>query len=171
MPELSPKERLQPSLLDRLTDYEPDRKQESREARSLSEAQLREALRRDLTWLLNTTHLSALQDLGKYPEVERSVVNYGIPDLAGQTLTGVNEGELERVIRAAVLRFEPRLLSDSLKLRAIVEQKSEGQNRLVFDIEGEMWAEPVPRALFLRTEFDLEDGSARVEEVRNSGAR
>ena len=44
-------------------------------------------------------------------------------------------------------------------------------NTRVFDIEGEMWAEPVPRALFLRTEIDLEDGTARVESVRQERSR
>lgn len=33
MAELTPKDRLQPSLLDRLTDDEPDKTQESREKR------------------------------------------------------------------------------------------------------------------------------------------
>jgi type VI secretion system protein ImpF len=171
MPELSPKERLQPSLLDRLTDLEPDKQQESRESRSLSEAQLRESLRRDLAWLLNTTHLAALQDLSAYPEVARSTVNFGIPDLAGQTLSGVDENKLERTIRDAVLQFEPRLLRDSLKLRALADKENPGHNMLVFDIEGEMWAEPIPRALFLRSEINLEDGVAKVEEIRTGGYR
>ena len=169
MPELVPKERLQPSLLDRLTDHDPDRKQESREARSLSEAQLRESVRRDLTWLLNSTHLASVQDLSAYPEVQRSVVNYGIADLAGQTLSGVDESKLERAIRETVLLFEPRLLRETLRLRVLAD-KEDGHNTLVFDIEGEMWAEPVPRAVLLRTEINLEDGVARVEEVRAGGS-
>jgi len=41
MAELTPKERLQPSLLDRLTDEEPDRRQESRDKRILSPAKLK----------------------------------------------------------------------------------------------------------------------------------
>ena len=168
MPELAPNERLQPSLLDRLTDHEPDRSQEPRDARILSEGQMRESVRRDLTWLLNTTHLAAVQDLSAYPEVQRSVINYGILDLAGQTLSGVDEGALERAIREAVLLFEPRLLRETLKLKVLADDEN-GHNTLVFDIEGEMWAEPVPRAVFLRTEINLEDGVARVEEVRAGG--
>ena len=41
MAELLPQERLQPSLLDRLTDYEPGSAVESRERRVLSTQQLR----------------------------------------------------------------------------------------------------------------------------------
>ena len=41
MAELAPRERLQPSLLDRLTDDEPDQEVESRERRVLSVRGLR----------------------------------------------------------------------------------------------------------------------------------
>jgi type VI secretion system protein ImpF len=63
MPELSHKERLQPSLLDRLTDDEPEVRVESRDKRVLSQEKLRASVLRDLTWLFNTTQLSALIDL------------------------------------------------------------------------------------------------------------
>ena len=90
MAELTQKERLQPSLLDRLTDDDREQRQESREKRILSPARLRECVRRDLTWLLNTTHLAALEDLTEQPEVQRSVLNYGMPDFAGRTASTVD---------------------------------------------------------------------------------
>jgi type VI secretion system protein ImpF len=84
MAELTPQERLQPSLLDRLTDDEPGTRDESRNKRILSIRQLRECVLRDLSWLLNTTQLEANEDLDAYPEVRRSTVNYGVPSLAGK---------------------------------------------------------------------------------------
>ena len=54
MAELAPRERLQPSLLDRLSDDEPDNAVEPRERRVLSLRTLREGVLRDLAWLLNT---------------------------------------------------------------------------------------------------------------------
>jgi type VI secretion system protein ImpF len=71
LPELTHKERLQPSLLDRLTDDEPDKQVESREQRVFSLARLREAVLRDVAWLLNTTNLEAGADLSAYPEVRQ----------------------------------------------------------------------------------------------------
>jgi type VI secretion system protein ImpF len=53
MVELFPKERLQPSLLDRLSDDEPYKKMESREKRVLSFQKLKLSVVRDLEWLLN----------------------------------------------------------------------------------------------------------------------
>ena len=112
MAELTQKERLQPSLLDRLTDDDRDQRQESREKRILSPARLRECVRRDLTWLLNTTHLAALQDLTEQPEVERSVLNYGMPDFAGRTASTVDVRTMERLIGRVIADFEPRLLKE-----------------------------------------------------------
>ena len=48
MPELTPQERLQPALLDRLTDEQPDHAQEPRERRVMSKSRLRQAVLRDL---------------------------------------------------------------------------------------------------------------------------
>ena len=61
MAELSPKERLQPSLLDRLTDDEPDEQEESRDRRVLSMSQLRQSVLRDVGWLLNTRSLESVR--------------------------------------------------------------------------------------------------------------
>jgi type VI secretion system protein ImpF len=38
-------------------------------------------------------------------------------------------------------------------------------NALVFEIAGELWAQPVPLELFLKTEIDLESGEIAVSEV------
>ena len=63
MAELLQSERLQPSLLDRLTDEEPLANNESREQRVLSSRQLRLSVLRDLRWLLNTTGIDNMVDL------------------------------------------------------------------------------------------------------------
>ncbi len=165
MAELTPKERLQPSLLDRLTDDEPERTKESRNKRVLSTGQLRESVRRDLSWLLNNTQLAAVQDLSGYPEVARSTLNYGVPDLAGKTSSTVDTQALEKAIRAAIVEFEPRLLSQSIRLKAVVDAKKFSHNALTFVIEAELWAQPLPLRVFLKTDLDLETGEMSVSET------
>ncbi len=140
MAELTTKERLQPSLLDRLTDDTPDKKQESRDQRVLSMRKLREGVLRDLSWLLNAVNLSAVQDLDDYPEVARSVINYGMPDLAGHTSSGVDIHALERLLRQAILDFEPRLMRNTVKVRLRLADSQMNHNAMTFDIEGELWA-------------------------------
>jgi type VI secretion system protein ImpF len=162
--ELVPSERLQPSLLDRLTDEEPDKVRESGDKRVLSSQRLRESVRRDLAWLLNTTNLGSVQDLSEYPEVERSTLNFGIPDLTGKTASSVDAVALVRLIRRAILEFEPRLLRSSVKVQVLTSD-SHNVNALSFGIEADLWAQPLPLRLYLRTELNLEDGEARVLEV------
>mgnify|MGYP001130860620 CR=1 FL=1 len=164
MPELTTKERLQPSLLDRLADDQPTQREESREQRVLSPAQLRASVLRDLSWLFNTTNLAALQDLTNHPEVARSVLNFGLPDLAGHTLSSIDVGKLEQLLRQAILNYEPRLLPRSVRVRRIEDPEDGNQNSMSFAIEAELWAKPLPLQLYLRTAIDLEDGDVRVSE-------
>jgi type VI secretion system protein ImpF len=170
MADLTQKERLQPSLLDRLTDNDPERKQESRDARVLSPSRLRDCVRRDLAWLLNTTHLRAMQNLDEHPQVARSVLNYGMPDLAGRTTSGVDTTVLEQAIRKVILDFEPRLVAKTLRVKLFVDEKQMNHNAMSFDIEAELWAQPLPLRLFLRTAVDLETGTIDVLDLGSKGA-
>ena len=165
MAELTPKERLQPSLLDRLTDDEPEKTHESMDKRVLSPQRLRESVRRDLTWLFNTPNLATIQDLSDHPEVERSTINFGIPDLAGRTASSIDSPALLRLLRRAILDFEPRLLRNTVKVHLIADPEQHGPNAMSFAIEAELWSQPLPLRLYLRTDLNLEDGEAQVTEV------
>ncbi|MCB1926892.1 MAG: type VI secretion system baseplate subunit TssE [Rhodocyclaceae bacterium] len=163
MAESVPQDRLQPALLDRLTDNEPDKKQEPRERRVLTKSQLREAVLRDLTWLLNSVQMSSGEDLGPYPEVQRSVINFGLPSMSGETAASIEIGDIEQAIRNAILCYEPRLLPESLKIE-VVEDSSvlDWHNIINIRISAQLWAQPVPLEMLLRTEFDLESGQVQV---------
>ena len=163
MVELFPKERLQPSLLDRLSDDEPYKKVESRKKRVLSFQKLKLSVVRDLEWLLNAGCLENTQDLNAFPQIKQSVLNYGIPDFTGTTATNLDVGTLEFMLRQRILAFEPRLLQRSLKVRVI---KKEAHNTVIIEIEGELWSQPMPERLYLKTILDLELGDFKVEMER-----
>lgn len=165
MAELTQKERLQPSLLDRLTDDSPTERNESREARVLSLKKLRECVLRDLTWLLNTECFESVVKLDSVPAVKTSVLNFGIPTVAGLTASGLELAKLERQVRNAIVAFEPRLLKDKLSVEAILSDEEMSRNTLVFEINGELWAQPVPLRMHLRTELDLETGKVSIIET------
>jgi len=162
MAELLNQERLQPSLLDRLTDNEPGRTVESRDQRVLSMARLRESVLRDVAWLFSTVNMEATTPLDDYPEVARSVVNYGVSDLTGTHVVGRDLGQLERDLATAINRFEPRILAESLKVGVDAEGVGETRRALSFTITGQLWAQPVPQSLYLKTELDLETGAVSV---------
>jgi type VI secretion system protein ImpF len=165
MAELTPQERLQPALLDRLTDEEPAKKQEAREARLITKTKLRQAVLRDLAWLFNSVRPSDIDWTG-YPHAERSVVNYGLPALSGETASSLDVIELERSIRQAILDFEPRISSATLQVEGLVDDMHlEHHNVVSVQIRGQLWAQPVPLELLLHTEVDLETGEVAIREL------
>ena len=162
MAELAPRERLQPSLLDRLTDEEPGQEVEARERRVMSMRSLREGVLRDLAWLLNTTNLLSVTSGPRLPHVASSVLNYGMPDMSGASLAGMNTGDLERAIRQAIWDFEPRLIRSSVQVKAMPTSNS--ITRINFEIEADMWAQPYPERLYIKTELDLDQAHISLSE-------
>lgn len=165
MAELTPTERLQPCLLDRLTDDEPSKATESRERRVFTSRQMRDAVLRDLSWLLNTAQRIGPDEQDDAPEVYTSVLNYGVPDLTGITAGGLDIVTLEKTIARAIRAFEPRIVPGSLKVVASLNDDEMSGNALVFEVRGDLWAQPVPEPLYLKTEVDLETGQYAVEDA------
>jgi type VI secretion system protein ImpF len=163
MPELASSTRLQPALLDRLTDLEPENSQESRDRRVLSLRQLKAAVLRDLVFLLNTG-CQRDGDLAGLREVEKSVLNFGVPSLSGRTASGVRPMELEQMLASAITRYEPRILPRTVKVRVVTDTGVDRPNTVALEIEGSLWAQPMPEALYIRTKVDLETGDFSLEE-------
>jgi type VI secretion system protein ImpF len=165
-PASTSRERLQPSLLDRLTDEAPEKTRETYEQQTLSTQQLRNAVLRDLAWLLNTTNLSATEDLP--PLAAASTINFGIPDFAGRSETSFL-GSLEDGIVHAIKAFEPRIKEDTLRISVRTGDSSRPTPALVFEIAGELWAQPLPQQIFVETAIELETRLAVVTDVRTRG--
>jgi type VI secretion system protein ImpF len=163
MAELAPRERLQPSLLDRLTDDAPEQEAETRERRVMSMRSLRQGVLRDLAWLLNTTNLLSVGGAQKLPHVANSVLNYGMPDMSGASLAGMDTGDLERAIRQAIWDFEPRLIRASVSVKALPTSSS--ITKIDFEIEADMWAQPYPERLYIKTELDLDQAHISLTET------
>lgn len=163
MAEDAPRDRLLPALLDRLTDDHPGQP-EARRDRTFSRRDYRRAILRDLTWLLNANAPPPSEDLEGFPLVARSVLNFGMAELAGMTASTLSPAELERLVRDAIKAFEPRVLPGTLSVRAVEPADSAAGNVIHLEIRGQVWAEETPEALYLKTEIDLESGQCRLKE-------
>jgi type VI secretion system protein ImpF len=162
-------DRLQPALLDRLTDDEPDRKLEPREQRALSKARLRQAVLRDLAWLFNTVKLESSVDLTQAPYVRRSVVNFGLTALSGKTASTMDAVALTSAIKQAILDFEPRIVPGTLAVRTVIDAgQLDHHNIIGVEIQGHLWAQPIPLELLVRTEIDLETGRVEIADLPTS---
>jgi type VI secretion system protein ImpF len=159
-------DRLQPALLDRLRDDDPASTVEPAEQRVVNRARLREAVLRDLSWLFNATRLSVDTPRDAYPQVRRSVLNYGLPALSGLSASSIDAVALEADVRQAILDHEMRILPETLRVEALVSDDQLHQhNQISFRISGQLWAQPVPLEMLLHTDVDLETGRVDVREL------
>jgi len=144
-----------PSLVDRLTDPESGG---SAAIRGYTVEQMTEAVRRDLEDLLNTRQM--LGDVPEgLPEVRRSIVGFGLPDLASlNAVTPQQRAEIGRVIEELVALFEPRLRG----VRAVLVDAGDDKNRTVkFRIEARLRLDPAPEVAF-DTVLELSSGHYSV---------
>jgi type VI secretion system protein ImpF len=157
--EAEPRDRLQPALLDRLVRDNGDG------VRVISKAELRAAVLRDLSWLFKAVqpHPNWAEER---PALAGTVLNYGMPPLAGKQASKVDIARLERTIAETIKHFEPRILPQSLVVQALESSSVlDTHNVIEFEIRGHLWAQPVPLEILLRTKLDLEAGQVDVREA------
>ena len=158
-------ERLQPSLLDRLTDQAPEEKSEGRSYRAIDVSQLREIIKRDLSWLLNTNSIESTFERDLYPNVRSSVLNYGVAEVSGEFSSQIKAEMIRKSILRAITVHEPRIIPGTASVEIRTDEQS-CDSLVAFDIHADMWAQPVPIELFLRSKVDLTSGEVQLEGVR-----
>lgn len=159
------RDRLRPSLLDRLTDEAPHQRGVTAVA-PITHSQLRRQVLRDLQWLFNTVNHDASAHWQGREHVRRSVVNYGIAPLAGRRMSEIEWSDIQARLTDAILCFEPRILPQGLQVRCIADPGALDQhNILSIEIKGQLWCEPYPLEFLFRTELDLENGHIALQEA------
>lgn len=127
----SPQETLSRSLLDRLTDLEPDKQTEPATTEWEDLRDLKASLCRDVAALLNTRRKEEVVPAG-YEDANNSVLTYGIADFTSYNLTNSIEQELvRRSIERAIRQFEPRLT----RVTVNVEEPNSSKPTLRFQME------------------------------------
>lgn len=148
------------SVFDRLLDFEPEATQEAPKSRSKSLRELKQAVRRDIEWLLNTRYYSGETD-EQLKEVYKSVVFYGLPDFTA--LSVKNDSELKRLTKSletAIKNFEPRFID----LKVALEPIRDTDKVLKFRIEANLDIDPVPEPITFDTVLQFGGGGFTVNE-------
>jgi len=147
------------SVLDRLIDLEPDNRMENPLSRSQSVRLLRNAVRRDLEWLLNSRRIAVPPD-ESFKEINRSAYVYGLPDLSTLTMaTAADRNKLVRQILATVNIFEPRLMNVRL---VMVESPEPSKKDVRLRIEAMLRMDPVPEPVSFDTVIELKSGNCHL---------
>ena len=133
---------------------------ETGELKSVSMRRLRDYVCRDLAALLNCANLDAVADLDAYPHVQSSVVNFGMPSLAGRAARAADPLQIATAIEQAIRCFEPRLS----QLRVTPEMGEDGNEThvLAFRIDAQLWGQVASQQLVLRTSIDVDSGSVSL---------
>ncbi|MGA7523378.1 MAG: type VI secretion system baseplate subunit TssE [Acidobacteriaceae bacterium] len=147
------------SVLDRLLDLEPETQMENTLSRAQSVRLLRGAVRRDLEWLLNTRRLADVPEDGP-PEINRSMLVFGLPDLSTLSMaTAADRSRLTRQVAAAIANFEPRLAGVRVSL---AETSDPSRKDVRMRIEAMLRMDPVPEPISFDTVLELKTGNCRV---------
>jgi type VI secretion system protein ImpF len=97
------------------------------------------------------------------PTVRDSVLNYGLPPLAGRLGTPDLILQVAQDIERAIARFEPRVRNARVSLEE-ANQIGEGE-RIGFIIEGELWGYPYDEQLRIHTVLDLDVARVRLAQT------
>jgi type VI secretion system protein ImpF len=160
MPPIDPQLALMPSVLDRLID--PD-SAGTAARRGYGVQQMTDAVRRDLTDLLNT-RLSSQDVSPEFDELLRSIFGFGIPDLTAlNAITPQDRENIGHLIENTIARFEPRLGD----VRATVLDPGDSLERTIrFRVDARLCMDPAPAVAF-DTVLELTTGRY---DVKSSGA-
>jgi|SRR5581483_2924721 len=160
MAKSDPEVAVQQPLLDRLIDLEPSSSVEPVQTRASAVRSLKEALRRDLEWLLNTRR-TPLDVPRSYQELSRSVFFYGLPDLTSVSLHSMEEElQLLGLIEKAIANFEPRLAHVKVTPRETGDRR---ERMLHFQIDALLMVDPAPEAISFDTVLNVDRGDCEVK--------
>jgi type VI secretion system protein ImpF len=149
---------LLPSLMDRLIDREPANRNEAPSTRSQSLKELKDSVRRDLEWLLNSRR-PPVEPPPSAKELLRSAYFYGLPDITGMALTSAEDQiRLVRIVEATIDAFEPRLINVAVSM----QPAAPGTKVIHFQIEALLRTEPAPARVFFDTVLELSNGQYEV---------
>lgn len=153
--------RVTPSVFDRLLDFEPNLSSEAAKSRAKSLRELKQSVRRDLEWLLNTRRAPIEID-ENLEETNKSLAIYGLPDFTGVAAKSPSEQKrLLKEIETALKLFEPRLID----VRVSLEPPSATERVLKFRIEARLKVEPTPEPVTFDTVLQLGSGEYQIKEL------
>ncbi|MBL1259846.1 MAG: type VI secretion system baseplate subunit TssE [Thiotrichaceae bacterium] len=154
--------KLRPSVLDRLFDDEPHNQTERDLDNHQLLKQLRSSIRRDLESLLNTRfHITEPAD--EFPQLEKSLLNYGLPDLATVNIMDIDKrNEFTRALEKTLEYFEPRFKSVKV---SFLERDDNADRTLRFRIDAVIYADPLPEIVVFDSIFESVTRTVNVKEI------
>ena len=162
MARVDKKKKLRPSILDRLFDDEPDNQTEIDLGQHQKLKQLRLSVRRDLESLMNA-RFRVMEPGEEYIELDKSLMNYGLPDLATINITDLDKrkeftSKMEKILK----EFEPRFKDVNV---SYLDNKDNTDRTLRFRIDATLYADPSPEVVVFDSVLEPVTRSISIEEA------
>lgn len=162
MARVDKKKKLRPSILDRLFDDEPDNQTETDPGQHQKLKQLRRSVRRDLESLMNA-RFRVMEPGEQYIELDKSLMNYGLPDLATINITDLEKrkeftSKMEKILK----EFEPRFKDVNV---SYLDNKDNTDRTLRFRIDATLYADPSPEVVIFDSILEPVTRSISIEEA------
>jgi type VI secretion system protein ImpF len=162
MARIDKKKKLRPSILDRLIDNDPDNNVERDPDQHQKLKELRNSVRRDLENLLNT-RFRMLEPGDEFSEIKKSLLNYGLPDLATVNISDkMKRKEFINHMESILIEFEPRFKSVKVNY---MENAESLDRTLRFRIDATLYADPSPEVVVFDSVLEPVTRTVNVEEV------
>lgn len=163
---MEPRKQFLPTLLDRLLDDQPKAQQERFDRLFFNASQMRAVVLRDVLAILNTTNIEDHLEAERHQYVAESVINYGIKAVTGTHPTQYDWTVTEKNFREAILRFEPRIIPESLRVALPDKQERSFKNgMLLFEVYGLIYWDPYPIDLAARFLHDRENDKVILKQI------
>lgn len=155
------------SLLDKLTNLEPNLKADAPLTRDKSVRMLKASLRRDLEWLFNSRANHDCPPQEEMPEVFKSVYNYGLPDFSNYSFSNYADRQrLQKQLEMAIMLFEPRLTGVTVRM---LDNSFDPGRAMRFQIDGLLKMDPAPEHVSFDTVLDIPSGEYQVKGDSSAG--
>jgi len=156
------KKKLRPSILDRLFDNDPNNNVEIDPDQHQKLKELRNSVRRDLENLLNTRY-RMIEPESEYIEIQTSLLNYGLPDLATVNISDKEKRkDFIQHMEMVLIEYEPRF--KSVKVR-YMENSDTLDRTLRFRIDAALYADPSPEMVVFDSILEPVTRTVNVEET------
>jgi type VI secretion system protein ImpF len=130
----------------------------------ISESTLRREVARDLDSLMNTIAFESAEDLSDFDQVRKSILNYGLPDIAHRSIDEHSVDDVQDEIRTALMNYEPRLARESIRASRDTTVGAE-ELKVRFVVQAELHCEPVNVPVEFVADIEFDSGSIQIHRL------
>lgn len=164
MEKINKKKNLRASILDRLLDDEPDINLETNSNHYHKLKNLRQSVRRDLENLMNTRYRIIAADKS-FQQIKKSLLNYGLPDLATiNLLDPEKKQQFIETLEAIIKNYEPRFKTVKV---SFIKNTNKLERTVRFRIDATLYADPYPEVIVFDSILEPITRSINIKEVNH----